>query len=108
MASTLCKVVSGPSPEQYILVLNYDLSCQLKCCHLVSARMLASELFTGQDKVQSRSATVTADLGNLTQKVISISVLLTQSLSVPFRTRIVPDTSFLGSDSLCKGCMLVG
>jgi hypothetical protein len=55
MASTLCKVVSVPSPEQYILVLNYDLSCQLKCCHLVSARMFASELFTGRIRIQLAS-----------------------------------------------------
>ena len=70
MASTLCKVVSGPSPEQYILVLDYDLSCQLICCHLVSARMLASELFTGQDQVPSHFATLTLDLGILTRKLI--------------------------------------
>jgi hypothetical protein len=61
-----------------------------------------------QDQELSCFATVTADLENLTQKVIEVLVLLAQLLNVPFRTRIEPDTSFLGSDSLCKGCMLVG
>lgn len=106
MASTLRSIASGPSPEQYIL--DYDLSCQLICCNLVSARMLPSELFTGQDQVPSRFALGITDLVTLAQNnVISISNLLSPSLKVPFRTRIVADTSFLGSDSPARDVCLL-
>lgn len=62
--------------------------------------MLASGMFTGQDQVPSRFATVTADLGNLIQQVISVLVFLAQSLSVEFRARLAAQTSFRGRIAL--------
>lgn len=106
MASTLRSVVSGPSPEQYIL--DYDLSCQLICCHLASARMFPSELSTGQDQVPSRFALGTTDIVTLTQNnAIPISNLLSPSLKIPFRTRIAADTSFLGPNYSARDVCLL-
>jgi hypothetical protein len=69
--------------------------------------MLASGMFTGQDQVPSRFATVTADLGNLIQQVISVLVFLAQSLSVEFRARIAAQTSFRGPDCSARGVCLL-
>lgn len=105
MASTLRCVVSGPSHEQYILT--YDLSCQLICCHLVSARMLPSESITGQDQAPSRFALGTTDLVTLAQKVVSTLHLLAPSLGIPFRARTESDTSFLGSGCSARDVCLL-